>query len=184
VLELNGSYYRYFTRGVMPSFTTAAGVAFPQDINPRDSRFAQPYAGQNNHTWTASGLLKQGLGGDWHFTGGALYQVADRETSQITDTIRNAAGAYTATIQTSTASRFTIFSNQAYLNGSFETGPLHHQIAIGTNGFQWRNYNPYGGATFTLGSATLGAPQALPPRLCPITPTVTARPMRGSRCWW
>lgn len=179
VLELNGSYYRYFTRGVMPSFTTAAGVAFPTDINPRDSRFAQPYAGQNNHTYTASGLLKQGLGGDWHFTGGALYQVADRETSQITDTIRNAAGAYTATIQTSTASRFTIFSNQAYLNGSFETGPLRHQIAIGTNGFQWRNYNPYGGATFTLGSATLGAPQAF---AAPALPDYTNR-YRSSYAW-
>jgi iron complex outermembrane recepter protein len=178
-LELNGSYYFYLTRGVMPSFSTAANVAFPADIDPRESRFAQPYGGQRNHTYTASAKLKQALGHDWTFTIGLLDQIADRETSQVTDTITNAAGAYTATIQTSTASRFSILSNQAYLNGSVDTGPLHHQIAVGTNGFIWTNSNPYGGQTFTLGSATLGSPLAFSR---PALPDYTNR-YRSSRAW-
>lgn len=179
VLELNASYYRYFTRGTMPSFATAAGVPLPHDIDPKQSAYAQSYAGQRNNTYTASGLLKHDISANWHFTGGALYQVADRETSQITDTIRNTAGDYTATIQTSTASRFTILSNQAYLNGQFTTGPLVHHIAIGTNGFVWNNYNPYGGATFTLGSASLASPRAF---ARPALPDYTNR-YRSSHAW-
>ncbi|WBO22823.1 TonB-dependent receptor [Sphingomonas abietis] len=180
VIELNGSYYRYVTDGVEPSFATAANVAFPATIDPSKPGYAQPYAGQRNHTYTGSAKLKQDLGGDWHLVVGVLDQVADRDTSQITDTITNAStGAYTATIQTSTASRFTILSNQAYLDGSFDTGPLHHSLAIGTNGFVWKNFNPTGGKTFTLGSATLADPRAF---ARPALPDYTDR-YRSSRAW-
>ncbi|UAK25816.1 TonB-dependent receptor [Sphingomonas nostoxanthinifaciens] len=178
VLELNGSYYRYQTRGVEPSFATANGVAFPE-IDPYRQGYAQPYAGQRNHTYTGSAKLRHDIGSDWHLTVGVLDQVADRETSQITDTITNAAGAYTATIQTSTASRFTILSNQAYLDGQFDTGPLRHQLALGTNGFVWKNFNPYAGATFTLGSGTLANPRAF---ARPNLPDFTDR-YRSSRAW-
>jgi iron complex outermembrane recepter protein len=179
VIELNGSYYFYKTRGVMPSFATAANIPFPDAIDPRERGYAQPYAGQRNHTYTGSAKLRHDFGSDWHFTIGVLDQVADRETSQITDTITNRADAYTATIQTSTASRFTILSNQAYLNGSFATGPLHHDLAIGTNGFVWKNFNPYGGRTFTLGSATLATPLAF---ARPALPDYSDR-YRSSRAW-
>lgn len=179
VLELNGSYYRFKTRGVAPSFATAAGIAFSDNLDPSRRGFAQPYAGQRNHTYTGSARLKHDFGDGWHLTVGVLDQIADRETSQITDTITDAAGAYTATIATSTASRFTILSNQAYLNGAFETGPLHHQLALGSNGFIWKNLNPRGGTTFTLGTATLAHPHAF---ARPDLPDYTDR-YRSSRAW-
>jgi len=159
-LEANISYYRFVALGTQPSFATASGVRFPSEIDPNKTGYAQPYAGQVNHTYTGSLRLKHDFGGDWHLTLGVLDQIADRNLTQLTDTITNNAGAYTATIATATASRFTILSNIGYLNGAFDTGPLHHQLAIGTNGFTWRSLNPVAGSTLTLGSANLATPVA------------------------
>ena len=49
----------------------------------------------------------------------------------------------------------------AYLNGKFRTGPLRHQIELGTNGYVMGNYNPTSSTgTLTLGEATIGHPKS------------------------
>lgn len=179
VLQTNASYYHYYTRGLPGTFTLAAGLAFPQDIDPRQRGYWQDYAGQRNDTGTFSARLLHDFGADWHLTLGLGDQIADRQTTQINNTITNAAGAYTATIQTATASRFTTLSNQLYLNGRVATGPLSHELALGTTGFVARNFNPRSARTYTLGSATLAAPQAFAE---PVFPDFTNR-YRSARAW-
>lgn len=179
VLQTNYSYYRFTSIGFPGSFALAPGLGFPDHIDPTNPLYGQSYAGARNHTQTASGRLLHDFGGGWHLTVGVSDQTADRESTGVQNTITNAAGAYTSTIQTATASRFTILSNLAYLNGSFNTGAIGHAIAIGTNGFTWKNFNPVSARTFTLGSASLSNPAAF---AAPVFPDFTNR-YRSSRAW-
>lgn len=179
VLQTNASYYHYLTRGVPGTFTLAAGLGFPRDIDPRESGYWQDYAGQRNDTTMFSARLLHDFGAGWHLTVGVGNQVADRQTTQINNTITNAAGAYTSTIQTATASRFATLSNQVYLNGTFTTGALTHALSLGTTGFVSKNFNPIAARTFTLGSATLAAPASFAQ---PVFPDFTDR-YRSARAW-
>jgi iron complex outermembrane receptor protein len=179
VLQTNASYYHYFTRGLPGTFTLAAGLGFPRDIDPSISLYGQPFAGQRNDTTMVSARLLHDFGSDWHLTVGMGDQIADRETTQINNTITNISGAYTSTIQTATASRFATLSNQLYLNGRFETGALHHDLSLGTTGFVSKNFNPVAALTYTLGSATLANPKAYAE---PAFPDFTHR-YRSARAW-
>jgi iron complex outermembrane receptor protein len=179
VLQTNASYYHYLTRGMPGTFTLAAGLGFPHDIDPRESGYWQDYAGQRNDTKTFSARLLHDFGADWHLTAGLGDQIADRETTQINNTITNAAGAYTSTIQTATASRFTTLSNQVHLNGRFSTGLLTHALSLGTTGFLSKNFNPVSARTYTLGSATLANPAMFAQ---PVFPNFTDR-YRSARAW-
>lgn len=179
VLQTNASYYHYYTRGMPGTFTLAAGLAFPSDIDPREGRYWQAYAGQRNDTKTFSARLLHDFGADWNLTVGVGDQIADRETTQINNTITSAAGAYTSTIQTATASRFTTLSNQLYLNGRFTTGALRHALSLGTTGFLSKNFNPVAAATYTLGRASLATPATF---AAPVFPDFTNR-YRSARAW-
>lgn len=179
VLQTNASYYHYLTRGMPGTFTLAAGLAFPRDIDPHEGGYWQDYAGQRNDTRTFSARLLHDFGADWHLTVGVGDQIADRETTQINNTITNAAGAYTSTIQTATASRFSTLSNQVYLNGRFTTGALSHALSLGTTGFLSKNFNPVSARTYTLGSATLDNPRSFAQ---PVFPDFTDR-YRSARAW-
>ncbi|VFS63750.1 Ferrichrome receptor FcuA precursor [Kluyvera cryocrescens] len=86
---------------------------------------------------------------------GVLRQIADRESTTVTNTLTDNRGNYTTTTSNSAASRFTINSYMANLTGSFDTGWLSHDISTGVRGFVWKNYNPVTGGTFTLGKSSL-----------------------------
>lgn len=179
VLETNASYYHYRVRGLPGTFTLAAGLAFPEDIDPTIALYGQPFAGQTNDTTTFSATLKHAFNDHWRLSAGMGDQIADRQTSQINNTITNTAGAYTSTIQTATASRFATLSNQLYLNGDFRTGGITHDLAIGTTGFLSKNFNPVSVRTYTLGSATLANPRAY---VEPSFPNYRDR-YRSARAW-
>ena len=179
MLETNAGYYHFVNTGFPGTFSLAAGLGFPKDIDPNVALYGQRYAGQHNDTTTFSTRLRHDFGADWHLVVGVGAQIADRETTQVSNTITSAAGAYTSTIQTSTASRFTVLSNQAYLNGRFTTGGVSHALALGTTGFLWKNFNPLTGRTYTLGSASLSNPKAFPE---PVFPDFRDR-YRTSRAW-
>lgn len=179
VLETNASYYHFVNLGFPGTFSLAAGLGFPKDIDPSVALYGQSYAGQRNDTTTFSTRLRHDFGADWHLTAGIGDQIADRETTQVSNTITNASGAYTSTIQTATASRFTVFSNQLYLNGHVATGAIEHDIALGTTGFTWVNSNPVAARTYTLGSASLADPQAF---AVPAFPNFRDR-YRSARAW-
>lgn len=159
VLETNFSYYHFYDKGLPGKFALGKGLSFPAAPDPKTAHLGQSYAGDNNHTLTAGVHLKHDFDGNWQGEVGVLRQIADRESTAVTNTFINNKGAYTTTTSSATASRFTINSYMANLNGEVDTGWIHHQIATGVRGFVWKNYNPRSGETSTLGSASLDDPQ-------------------------
>jgi len=160
VLESNFSYYHYDEKGLPGKFALGNGLSFPAAPNPKTAHLGQYYAGSDNHTLTASLHLKHDFDGNWQGELGVLRQIADRESTAVTNTFTDRAGSYKTTTSSSTASRFTINSYMANLNGEVDTGWLRHQISTGMRGFVWKNYNPLYGGTSTLGSASLDDPQS------------------------
>ncbi|MCX0498574.1 TonB-dependent receptor [Erwinia billingiae] len=160
VLETNFSYYHFYDKGLPGKFALGNGLSFPSAPNPKTAHLGQSYAGDDNHTLTASLHLKHDFDGNWQGEVGVLRQIADRESTAVTNTFTDNAGHYKTTTSSATASRFTLNSYMANLNGEVDTGWLHHQISTGMRGFVWKNENPLNGATSTLGSASLDNPQA------------------------
>lgn len=160
VLETNFSYYHFYDKGLPGKFALGNGLSFPAAPDPKSAHLGQSYAGDDNHTLTAGVHLKHDFDGNWQGEIGVLRQIADRESTAVTNTFTDSRGDYTTTTSSATASRFTINSYMANLNGEVDTGWIHHQIATGVRGFVWKNFNPRNGTTSTLGSASLDNPQA------------------------
>lgn len=159
-IESNFSHYRYVSKGLPGSFALGAGVRFPEAPDPTRSVYGTSLGGNDNTTDTGSIKLRHDFSDNWKLTAGVLRQIADRESTNPTNTLINNAGAYRTTIGTATASRFTITSNMVALNGKVQTGDVDHALTIGTTGFEWNNYNPRAGSTVTLGSASLANPRS------------------------
>lgn len=160
---LNFSKYLFLQRGLPGVFSVATNVPFPSPVDPKRIGYGQPYAGNNNATTIGSIRVEHHFNSHWTLSGGFLRQIADRQFSVVTNTLTDAAGAYTTTGVSSGASRFTVNSNQLRLNGSFETGVLKHDLALATVGYNWANYNPRAGvASLVLGSASLSNPVIFP----------------------
>lgn len=160
VLETTFSYYRYYEKGLPASYALASGVAFPSASRIDKDRSGQYYAGNDDNTLTAALHLKHDFDGNWLGEVAVLRQIADRESTAVTNTFLNGSGDYKTTTSSATASRFTINSYYANLTGEAETGWLKHDIAAGMRGFVWKNDNPRNGGTTTLGQASLADPQA------------------------
>ncbi len=158
VLESNFTHYRYVAQGLPATFALAAGVHFPAALDPTNPAYASARGGNDNTTDTATLKLKHQLANGWQFSAGLLRQIADRASTAPTNTLTSQAGAYTTTIGTATASRFTTDSNFAYLNGTLDAGGIHHALSVGTTGVNLQNFNPIAGATSTLGRASLTNP--------------------------
>lgn len=160
VLETNFSYYHFYDKGLPGKFALGNGLSFPAAPDPKSAHLGQSFAGDDNHTLTAGVHLKHDFDGNWQGEFGVLRQIADRESTAVTNTFTDSRGDYTTTTSSATASRFTINSYMANLNGEIDTGWIHHQIATGVRGFVWKNFNPRNGTTSTLGSASLENTQA------------------------
>jgi iron complex outermembrane receptor protein len=158
VVETNFSHYDYLAKGLPGKFAVASGVSLPHAPDPTRGNLGQNYAGDDNTTDTASAHFKHDFDGNWKLDIGALRQIADRESTAVTNTLINNAGAYRTSVSSATASRFTINSYLANLNGSVHTGPVRHDLSVGLTGFDWDNYNPLAGSTRTLGTANLSDP--------------------------
>lgn len=148
VIELDASHYTYDERGMAPGFgIPAAGVggALPEapDLG---KRLAPDWSGYNMETNTFLAKIKHQINKDWSFTLGGLYQDAMRQSFGITDTLsatQGTNGVYSASAKAaSSANDFRVGSNMAYFNGRVYTGPLTHDLVIGTNGYMMGNYNP------------------------------------------
>ena len=155
VIETNFTHYHYVALGLPASFTLASGVKLPSALDASNAAYASRNGGNNDTTDTATVRIKHDFNSNWHITAGVLRQTADRESSQPTFTLNNNAGAYTSRISTTTASQFTITSNQVSLDGVVHTGPIEHDVSFGTSGFIWNQYNPINGAAVVQGTGNL-----------------------------
>ena len=160
VIELDASHYTYAARGLAPGFgipagnkndLTGIGGQLPQapDLS---NRLAPDWSGYNMETNTFLAKIKHQINKDWSFTLGGLYQDAMRQSFGVADTLcsstncaqgNDSGGWYTSTATaTTTANDFRVGSNMAYFNGRVYTGPIKHDLVIGTNGYMMGNYNP------------------------------------------
>jgi iron complex outermembrane receptor protein len=157
VLESNFSHYHFVSKGLPPLFTLGTGARFP-DLDATNPNYGNPNAGNDNTTETATVRLRHALNANWFLTAGWLYQIADRQSSQLTDTL-STTGAYSVATATATASRFIANSNLIYLNGTEHWGAVEHDLSFGTNGVILSNYNPVAGSTTMIGGSNLAIPQ-------------------------
>ncbi|MBO1325170.1 TonB-dependent receptor [Acetobacter sp. TBRC 12305] len=150
VIELDASHYTYAERGTAPAFgIPAAGVGGSLPEAPDLSRRLAPgWSGYNMETNTFLGKIKHQINDDWSFTLGGLYQDAMRQSFGVTDTLsatEGTKGFYSASTKAATsANDFRVGSNMAYFNGRVYTGPVRHDLVIGTNGYMMGNFNPVG----------------------------------------
>ncbi|AOX21003.1 TonB-dependent receptor [Kozakia baliensis] len=159
VIQIDASQYSFAERGYPGQFTYKTGIQLPNAPDLSKQGYGQPYAGFNMETNTALAKIIHHFNDDWSLTLGGLYQNAYRQVFSVSNQLLNSAGDYTSTISAAaTAKNFKVGSNLAYLNGRFHTGPLKHEIVIGSNGYTMGNYNPTVGQSFTLGNASLGNP--------------------------
>ena len=158
VLETNFTHYRYVAQGLPATFALGAGVHFPAALDPSNPAYASAEGGNDNTTDTATVKLRHQLASGWRLEAGVLRQIADRASTAPTNTLTSQTGAYTTTIGTATASRFTTDSNFAYLNGTVHAGGIEHALSVGTTGVTLQNDNPRAGGTVTLGRASLADP--------------------------
>ncbi|GEC17107.1 TonB-dependent receptor [Nitrobacter winogradskyi] len=158
VLETNASIYNYLTRGLPGTFAVANNVVFPAAVDPTRVGYGQPWGGDDNKTTFLSGRIKHDINENWRFSVGVSRNTSDRASTVPTNTIRSNAGNFVTTAATTTFSLDTVDSNQAALNGRFETGPIKHDLFLATNGFLWNRYTPFTRGAITVGNASLGNP--------------------------
>ncbi|WP_319797474.1 TonB-dependent siderophore receptor [Nitrobacter sp.] len=162
VLETNASIYHYKTEGFPGTFAVAKGVLFPAAVDPTRVGYGQPWGGDDNTTTFLSSRIKHDFNENWSFSAGVSRNTSDRASTVPTNTITNNAGNYVTTAATTTYSLDTVNSNQAALNGRFETGSLKHDLVLATNGFFWDRYTPFQRGTITAGRASLDNPSVYP----------------------
>ena len=159
-LQVNASRYEHVQRGLPGSFGVAAGVNFPAPVDATRKGYGQEYAGNKNDTNTVTARVLHRLDNGWELEGGLSRQIADRESTAVSNTVLSAAGNYRTTSSSTTASRFTVTGNQLSLRGKAQTGSIGHDIVVANNGFDWNNYNPVGGSSLTLGTGSITSPVA------------------------
>lgn len=157
-VEVDGSIYRYTSKGLPGTFSLARGLAFPQSPDPEKAGYGLPWAGDDNETRLVAGKLVQDFGPDWHLSAGVLWMSNDRASTVPTDTITSSAGAYTATTINTTFSLDRVLSNNVALNGRVRFGGMQHDLFVGTTGFTWQRSTPFQTGAITLGRATLADP--------------------------
>ncbi|MFT8417985.1 MAG: TonB-dependent receptor [Acetobacter sp.] len=154
VIELDASHYTYAERGMAPGFGIPAGTAAnPTGIGGNlpeapdlSKRQAPGWSGFNMETNTFLAKIKHQINKDWSFTLGGLYQDAMRQSFGVANTLTATGGTngyYNSNANAATtANDFRVGSNMAYFNGRVYTGPIKHDLVIGTNGYMMGNYNP------------------------------------------
>jgi iron complex outermembrane recepter protein len=165
VLELNYSDYRLINEGFPGWFTYGETINLPPAPDPNRVGYGQSYAGVDLHTRIATARIKQDLGSNWHVVAGILNQDGSRNMNTPVNNLTSNAGAYTSSFANGFAPRFIITSDTAYLNGSFDTWGIGHDLTIGTAGYRAQQYSVTTAATAAsvrLGTANIYAPVVLP----------------------
>ena len=160
-VELNYSNYDLKQSGYPGWFTYGQAIVLPDAPDPTRVGFGQSYAGVDLKNEIASVRLKQDLGSGWQLVLGVLDQGVDRNINTPVNNLTSNAGAYTSSLANGFAPFFGITSNIAYLNGSFKTGTVSHDLTVGTTGFRAITnavFNTPTAANVLLGSASMANP--------------------------
>ena len=165
VIETNYSYYHLIDTGYPGWFSYGEKIVLPPAPDPTNVGYGQNYAGVDLLTRMGSVRLKHDFNSDWHLVVGALNQDASRNINTPVNNLTNNNGNYTSSLANGFAPRFIMTSDAAYLDGNFTTGPIAHDLTIGTAGYKAQSYSvitPATAASVFLGSANINTPQVFP----------------------
>ena len=164
VLELNYSMYRLVNSGYPGWFTYGEAVNLPSTPNPKLVGYDQEYLGVDLKTQISEARIKHDFDSNWHLVAGILNQDATRNINTQVNNLSNT-GAYTSSMGATFAPRFVITSDTVYLNGTFETFGIKHDLTVGTAGYRSSSYSlvaPRNAAGLLLGAATIDSPAQYP----------------------
>ena len=146
VVETNFSYYDLKEQGFPAGFSYASSsvnpatnIHLPAALDPTRAGYGQQWAGYELTTRTMSARVKHDFSEDWHLSAGFLDQNASRNVFQVLNTLTDNSGNYKTTLGALPNANSTIFavdSEFVDLNGHLKTGPLTHDLFLGTNGHQ------------------------------------------------
>jgi iron complex outermembrane receptor protein len=165
VLELNYGDYHLVDTGYPGWFTYGEKITLRSAPDPRRVGYGQNYAGVDLETRMSTARIKHDFNSDWHLVVGALNQDALRNINTPVNNLTSNSGTYVSSLGIGFAPRFVMTSDAAYLNGSFGTGGLGHDLTIGTAGYRAQSYSvikPASAASVLLGSASIDSPQIFP----------------------
>jgi iron complex outermembrane receptor protein len=165
VIETNYSYYHLIDTGYPGWFTYSEKIVLPPAPDPTNVGYGQNYAGVDLLTRIGSVRLKHDFNSDWHLVVGALNQDASRNISTPVNNLTNNNGNYTSSLANGFAPRFIMTSDAAYLDGNFTTGPVAHDLTLGTAGYKAQSYSvitPATPASVLLGTANINNPVIFP----------------------
>ncbi|MCW2285798.1 iron complex outermembrane receptor protein [Rhodoblastus acidophilus] len=151
-IELNANRYRYEQAGLPAGFAYKGGVVkLPAALDPTKQGYGQSWSALIAQTDITDAKLIHRFNEDWRLEAGILRQEADRWfENRLTNTL-NGNGTYKATYSSS-GSLTTVVSNIFNINGVVYTGPLKHELVLGTNGFRSDAYSLPSSPTYTLSS--------------------------------
>jgi iron complex outermembrane recepter protein len=164
-LEINYADYSLKNKGFPGWFTYGQSITLPGAPDPERPGYGQSYAGVDLHNRVGTVRLKQELGSNWRLVAGVLHQDGTRDMNTPVNNLTSNNGNYTSSFANGFAPRFVITSDSVYLNGTFATGTLEHDLTIGTSGYDAHSYAvrvPATPASVRLGTANIAAPVLFP----------------------
>ncbi len=165
VLQLNYSDNVLDTMGFPGWFTYSQSIMLPPAPNPQRVGYGQSYAGVYLRTRMGEARFLQDFGSNWHFVGGILNQDVQRDIYTPVNNLTSDSGAYTSSFANGFAPKFLITSDTAYLDGTFDTWGIGHDLTIGSAGYRASSYsaiNAASAASVLLGKATIDDPLIFP----------------------
>lgn len=160
-VEINANRYYFSQMGYPGGFAYGVAngktVSLPAALDPTLAGYGQSFGGIKAQNDITDAKLLHNFDGNWSLEAGILRQEADRYfVNRITNTLQGD-GTY-KTAYSSSASESEVISNIVNLNGTVYTGPLKHELAFGTNGFDHSAYSFGKATTYTLGSSLIDSP--------------------------
>ena len=165
MLELNYSDYSLERQGLPGLVHLRREDLLPSAPDPTRVGYGQSYAGVDMRTRMASARIKHDINPHWHLVVGVLNQDATRDINTPVNNLTDNAGNYISSFANGFAPRFIITSDVGYLNGTFSTGGLGHDLTFGTAGYKSRSYSvitPATPASVLLGTANIDSPRVFP----------------------
>jgi iron complex outermembrane receptor protein len=168
VIEGFYSYYHLIQHGFPGWFTYGRAntrtpfIQLPSDApDPSRPGFGQPDAGLDLTTHIGELRVRHDISTNWHVSVGALDQLVSRDISTQVNALTDQTGKYTSALAIGFAPQFRVLSNLGYLNGTFTTGHIRHDVAFGSTGYVFKSYsdfaNPNAVSVF-LGNASVANP--------------------------
>ncbi|MBS0418792.1 MAG: TonB-dependent siderophore receptor [Proteobacteria bacterium] len=165
VIELNYSDYSLEDKGYPGWFTYSETTVLPAAPDPTRVGYGQEYAGVELHNRMGTVRVKQDINSNWRAVAGVLRQDGTRNINTPVNNLTSNTANYTSSFANGFAPRFVITSDTAYLNGNFETGPLAHDLTMGTAGYKAQTYSvrvAASPASVRLGTANIADPIVFP----------------------